>query len=623
MRLNFKKNKIIIYILILFIGLGILWLIANALPLKEGNVSRDQELLDRAINRQAQSESGQPPPEDREEDGEEEDYEEEEISDDLSQEEIEAEGQAIETNTSASLTRLGLDPTKFKTKADILLKDLMPALKSLQKSITDGSIEKMFGVDSPADIPVGGRIDTTDPTGSKTFFTGGEANDGFCQTQTSDPQELTRKCSSLTMENCNSTDCCIVLGGNKCVAGDETGPTFKTDNNGTDIDYAYYSYKNECFGSCGQGIKKSANPCSAFNDDDTNVSAECLTRLWQNTGCPNTAFMDAEQVEKYKDYTKSSIKTTLKFAKNEENYESCYGATQTSWPAPCSGTTETSFGLTKRCMAKLFNDAGCPYTTTVNDVLVAKNNVVPKSAIVQQFMEIKAGNDDNSILQCYGPDRTTWPNPCLGVPEEANIVNGTFPRDCAKKIYRDAMTGTGCTSTETIDTVYSDYGNLPILQKEHFFKHYAGIAPVDVVFSKAWFTKSMAASATKESIKANNISCNGFNPNNWPGVTKVLPDPCRDVTGSTLINDTNPQCLRRIAAVYPNEKCPNVNKGSRVSSYLIDGGVTWDGAVGSPTIRDVFNKAKNDYLMTPKRKDMTVAKIQEGLAVFYKTFCNL
>ena len=69
----------------------------------------------------------------------------------------------------------------------------------------------------------------------------------FCKSSSS---SLKESCSKLTKKNCNSTSCCIMLNGEKCVAGNQDGPTFKT-NSGEDITVDYYYYQNKCYGdSC-------------------------------------------------------------------------------------------------------------------------------------------------------------------------------------------------------------------------------------------------------------------------------------------------------------------------------------------------------------------------------------
>jgi hypothetical protein len=69
--------------------------------------------------------------------------------------------------------------------------------------------------------------------------------DDFCK---SSSDSLKESCAKLTKKNCNETSCCIVLNGKKCAAGNQDGPTFKTDS-GEDITVDYYYYQNKCYGN--------------------------------------------------------------------------------------------------------------------------------------------------------------------------------------------------------------------------------------------------------------------------------------------------------------------------------------------------------------------------------------
>jgi len=73
----------------------------------------------------------------------------------------------------------------------------------------------------------------------------------FCK---SGSDSLKESCAKLTKKNCNETSCCVVLNGEKCVAGNEDGPTFKTDS-GEDITIDYYYYQNKCYGNSCPAIK--------------------------------------------------------------------------------------------------------------------------------------------------------------------------------------------------------------------------------------------------------------------------------------------------------------------------------------------------------------------------------
>jgi hypothetical protein len=74
---------------------------------------------------------------------------------------------------------------------------------------------------------------------------------GFCNSLKHDKTALELKCNSITPDQCASTDCCVLFGGTKCVAGDEKGPTFKS--NYTDLyvtNKETYYHKGKCYGNC-------------------------------------------------------------------------------------------------------------------------------------------------------------------------------------------------------------------------------------------------------------------------------------------------------------------------------------------------------------------------------------
>lgn len=67
----------------------------------------------------------------------------------------------------------------------------------------------------------------------------------FCNSSSA---SLKDSCGKLTKKNCNASSCCIMLNGEKCVAGNKDGPTFKTDS-GKDVMVEYYYYQNKCYGN--------------------------------------------------------------------------------------------------------------------------------------------------------------------------------------------------------------------------------------------------------------------------------------------------------------------------------------------------------------------------------------
>ena len=132
------------------------------------------------------------------------------------------------------------------------------------------------------------------PFPDTTFFHGAKFGDAFCPAYQGNQTDLNNKCSLLTSENCNATDCCIWVNGSKCIAGNATGPAASSGLQPTD--YTYYSYKYQCYGSCGSTVGANSggggsggslgppyNPC---NDDSlTIIPLQCNNAFWDAANC--------------------------------------------------------------------------------------------------------------------------------------------------------------------------------------------------------------------------------------------------------------------------------------------------------------------------------------------------
>lgn len=74
---------------------------------------------------------------------------------------------------------------------------------------------------------------------------------GFCsyfQTQSPEKEKI---CNQLDPNECASTNCCVLLGGSKCVAGDQMGPTLKSNYGDLFVrNKDFYYYQGKCFGNC-------------------------------------------------------------------------------------------------------------------------------------------------------------------------------------------------------------------------------------------------------------------------------------------------------------------------------------------------------------------------------------
>ena len=74
---------------------------------------------------------------------------------------------------------------------------------------------------------------------------------GFCSQYATNTAALEEKCAAQDLNACASTSCCVLLGGQKCVAGNENGPK----NPASYTDYSlmnrdFYYYQGKCYGNC-------------------------------------------------------------------------------------------------------------------------------------------------------------------------------------------------------------------------------------------------------------------------------------------------------------------------------------------------------------------------------------
>jgi len=74
---------------------------------------------------------------------------------------------------------------------------------------------------------------------------------GFCEHSKTNTTEIETQCNRLPTDVCASTKCCVLLGGHKCVAGDEKGPTLKANYTDPFIrNKDLYYYQGKCYGNC-------------------------------------------------------------------------------------------------------------------------------------------------------------------------------------------------------------------------------------------------------------------------------------------------------------------------------------------------------------------------------------
>jgi hypothetical protein len=74
---------------------------------------------------------------------------------------------------------------------------------------------------------------------------------GFCERYANNTLGLEQKCNSLSNDVCASTECCVLLGGQKCVAGNSQGPLVQSNfSDFTVKNRDMYFHKGKCYGNC-------------------------------------------------------------------------------------------------------------------------------------------------------------------------------------------------------------------------------------------------------------------------------------------------------------------------------------------------------------------------------------
>ena len=74
---------------------------------------------------------------------------------------------------------------------------------------------------------------------------------GICSHYKDYPDKLEAACNKLDKNICASTNCCVLFGGSKCVAGNAHGPTSKLNYGDITIrNRDFYYYKGKCYGNC-------------------------------------------------------------------------------------------------------------------------------------------------------------------------------------------------------------------------------------------------------------------------------------------------------------------------------------------------------------------------------------
>ena len=74
---------------------------------------------------------------------------------------------------------------------------------------------------------------------------------GVCTYFKDQPAKLEEACQKMDANTFASTSCCVLLGGKKCVSGNEQGPTVRSNYSDVYVpNRDFYYYQGKCYGNC-------------------------------------------------------------------------------------------------------------------------------------------------------------------------------------------------------------------------------------------------------------------------------------------------------------------------------------------------------------------------------------
>lgn len=288
------------------------------------------------------------------------------------------------------------------------------------------------GVSVPDTITTGLKPDTSlilaDGCSKKSILKSDYEED-FCLVYKGDYETIDAKCKALSNDNCSIPSCCILLNGTKCVSGNVNGPTYLTDQ-GNQIDFYYYLYRNTCYGKgCTDSSNNYQRKCGKYANNSTNISKDCMVSIFNNAGCtnPNPVFVIND------DYVYNNSKSSKKYIQNDltaiakqqlsdiargddDSRIKCLGDPNN----PCDQFLSMDKRISKACMVKMYNNAGCPNKVApmiTNDMVDNYRNtnksdikqIITNATTLLKY-EADSGINPRSIPLCYGNDVTVSPN---------------------------------------------------------------------------------------------------------------------------------------------------------------------------------------------------------------------
>lgn len=292
--------------------------------------------------------------------------------------------------------------------------------------------------------------------------------DDICEKYIGDYSTINEKCRGLNVNSCPLTKCCVLLNGNKCVAGNVKGPTYYTDK-GIEIEFDYYEFRGQRYPELLSEEERN-NKCAPYAENSTGISKDCMIQLFNKAGCSN------ENPDKIitDDFVNQNIKSTKRFIRNDltkrvqilKNLANDDEVTQKDKLIMCSGPVSEcdkfysyDTGISSECMTEQFEKERLKQLQQryeLSDMTVigdASLNQLP-SFITDDTVELMKTANKGSVfdwIKTTVQDEIFNNVPCSAFnPTDINI---------SKKCMRDMFKEAGCT-TSTPDDYFKRPGTV-------------------------------------------------------------------------------------------------------------------------------------------------------------------
>ena len=181
------------------------------------------------------------------------------------------------SDSAPTTTIQPLPPTIATTNPTMMMPTAMPPITPLPPS----EIMLLQAPAAPFQPSNQDKINYSHLTGNSYASSVYETNDkfgGFCAYNQQNPTQIETICNGLDKNVCSSTQCCVLVGGEKCVAGNEHGPTnYSNYSDPMVLHRDLYYYQGKCYGNCQNALVNDATSFQASVAPSTSYSSSTST----------------------------------------------------------------------------------------------------------------------------------------------------------------------------------------------------------------------------------------------------------------------------------------------------------------------------------------------------------